>query len=561
MEDASFSSGSQEDHTDSPNGLCTHLRATLSDEADREKLIGKYKNVVAWNVNRTQDALHAMKRRKISSPSCDTCHLVLSRPLACLECSYAGCWVSGHTVSHLKDSNHGYCVDVKTGTIFCADCDDFIYDPAMESIHLSTVVSAEEKQTKFQVAKKAREPFRQWIPGSKDASALDGSSVLPCKGSQRGLLNLGQTCFLNVVLQSFLHNPLLRGFFLSDKHNSALCASKVCMCCEMDKLFAEIFSPTMTPFGPTSLLATTWNASSELSGYSQQDAHEFFISALNQIHTTSRGSTNVSCNCIIHSTFAGQLQSDVKCERCGNVTSTVDPMLDISLELKGKSSDSDNTLASCLRRYTQPEKLAAKEYSCSKCTKASAGEASKRLSIRKLPPVLSFQFKRFEHKTTDKSYPQKIDSSIRFPASINMAPYTTLVVTQKAKEKQKENDRAGHALMFRYPGPEAMYDYDLFAVINHEGQIDNGHYTNYARVQDEWYRFDDDKVTKSNLGACLGSLAYMCFYVKRHLDYKPYMTPTYVLARETEAVREKEMEQEKERARIKEVEDALLATV
>lgn len=60
-----------------------------------------------------------------------------------------------------------------------------------------------------------------------------------------------------------------------------------------------------------------------------------------------------------------------------------------------------------------------------------------------------------------------------------------------------------------------MYEYDLFAVINHEGQIDNGHYTNFARFQDEvslafalflrdsnrdwclllrkWYRFDDDK--------------------------------------------------------------------
>jgi ubiquitin C-terminal hydrolase len=30
-----------------------------------------------------------------------------------------------------------------------------------------------------------------------------------------------------------------------------------------------------------------------------------------------------------------------------------------------------------------------------------------------------------------------------------------------------------------------MYEYDLFAVINHEGHIDNGHYTNYARFQDE----------------------------------------------------------------------------
>jgi len=39
--------------------------------------------------------------------------------------------------------------------------------------------------------------------------------------------------------------------------------------------------------------------------------------------------------------------------------------------------------------------------------------------------------------------------------------------------------------LFRDLGPEAMYDYDLFAVINHEGQMNNGHYTNFARFQDE----------------------------------------------------------------------------
>ena len=25
----------------------------------------------------------------------------------------------------------------------------------------------------------------------------------------------------------------------------------------------------------------------------------------------------------------------------------------------------------------------------------------------------------------------------------------------------------------RYPGPEALYDYELFVLVNHEGQIDN----------------------------------------------------------------------------------------
>lgn len=42
-------------------------------------------------------------------------------------------------------------------------------------------------------------------------------------------------------------------------------------------------------------------------------------------------------------------------------------------------------------------------------------------------------------------------------------------------------------------GLDVLYEYELFTVINHEGQIDNGHYTNYARFKDEWFKFDDDK--------------------------------------------------------------------
>ncbi|KAJ7787016.1 hypothetical protein B0H14DRAFT_2399972, partial [Mycena olivaceomarginata] len=197
-------------------------------------------------------------------------------------------------------------------------------------------------------------------------------------------------------------------------------------------------------------------------------------------------------------------------------------------------------------RYTQPEKLGQKQYSWAKCGKA-AHEVSKRLTIRKLPPVLSFQFKCFEHKA-DKSTARKIDTRIQFPTTLNMAPFTTLVM--KAAEKEN-NGPSTH----RYLGPVAMYEYDLFAVINHEGQINNGHYTNYARFEDEWYRFDNDSASARELGSVLASPAYMCFYVKRNLDYKPHTTPSYVLTCETEAVREKEL------VRIKEFEEALLATV
>jgi hypothetical protein len=70
-----------------------------------------------------------------------------------------------------------------------------------------------------------------------------------------------------------------------------------------------------------------------------------------------------------------------------------------------------------------------------------------------------------------------------------------------------------------------------------------------------------NRVTLSNLGACLSSNAYMCFYVKRHLDYKPFMKPTYRLARDKDIVREQEQEKLKEMARMREVDDALMATI
>jgi ubiquitin carboxyl-terminal hydrolase 22/27/51 len=240
---------------------------------------------------------------------------------------------------------------------------------------------------------------------------LDNTTPLPCQG-QRGLLNLGQTCFLNATLQALLHNPLLRNYFLGDKHNPRWCKNKEdCACCELDRLFSATYAPPpQLPFGPTALLATTWRAAGSLAGYAQQDAHECLIALLNAAHASARGSTLLKCNCIVHSTFGGLLQSDVRCPRCNSLSETVDPCLDISLGL----APGQNALTGCLKRrvvlpysyiyffcgadatladrFTQPENLTLKDWTCQKCGKVSQ-EANKRLSIKRLPPVLSIQFK------------------------------------------------------------------------------------------------------------------------------------------------------------------------
>ncbi|OCH94803.1 cysteine proteinase [Obba rivulosa] len=536
---------------------CPHVASTFEDETNKTSTMETYRKIALWRVQRSQVVPNPAKRRKVSFPTCETCSSTMLRPFVCLGCQFTACWKNEHIKDHLGETGHILCIDVNSGSIYCRICCDFVYHSKAHRVNIAASVAAEERSTFFQeVRTGSREPFKPWTATGKEAAVLDTHLYVPCQ-ARRGLLNLGQTCFMNVILQSFVANPLFRNYFLSDKHNHKLCKTDDCTCCELDIVFSEVYSGTPGPYGPASFLATTWR-STELVGYSQQDAHEFFISTLNQIHSKTRGSTIFQCICVVHSTFSGLLQSDVKCERCGNVTTATDPMLDISLELKDKGGSAvgtELTLFSCLRKYTQPEKLGSNQYSCDKCGKASH-EASKRLSIRKLPPVLSFQFKRFEHKSGDKSAAHKIEAPVRFPATINMAPFTTLFM--EAKERDSQGNGNADAASFPHLGPEAIYEYDLFCVVCHEGQIDNGHYTCFARSHDEWYRYDDDKVSHSSLGACLGSQAYMCFYVKRRLEYEPYATPSYKKAREAEAIKEKERERA---ARMREVEDDLLATV
>lgn len=64
--------------------------------------------------------------------------------------------------------------------------------------------------------------------------------------------------------------------------------------------------------------------------------------------------------------------------------------------------------------------------------------------------------------------------------------------------------------------PEA-YLYDLFTVVVHEGSMNTGHYTNFSRHRDNWYRFDDDKVIPTTLAQVLSARAYQLCYRRRRL--------------------------------------------
>ena len=58
--------------------------------------------------------------------------------------------------------------------------------------------------------------------------------------------------------------------------------------------------------------------------------------------------------------------------------------------------------------------------------------------------------------------------------------------------------------------------YDLYAVTNHFGSLNGGHYTAFGKNPNgEWYNFNDSQVSESGEKAICSSSAYLLFYRRR----------------------------------------------
>jgi len=185
----------------------------------------------------------------------------------------------------------------------------------------------------------------------------------------------------------------------------------------------------------------------------------------------------------------------------------VDPFWDISLDLVTDDPNETLTLTDCLNRYTRVEHLGSTGMIwCNSCE--SNQESTKQLKFKTLPVVLCFHLKRFEHRTSYK----KIDNCVSFPEELDLALYTSdhdedeLVPTDgKLFNINKDSD----------------YRYSLYAVVNHVGSLDGGHYYAFIRhMRGMWFKCDDHWLTKVSREEVLSSPGYLLFYHKEVLYYE-----------------------------------------
>ncbi|CAH1394190.1 unnamed protein product [Nezara viridula] len=424
------------------------------------------------------------------------------RLMACMHCIYFGCYEQHYSL-HGSSKIHCIFVEIPSGNVFCMICEDFIYDAEVDEII--------KKCDEF-----SRRQYVIWKPTAYECKLLKEHckrvKVDPTTSiGMKGIINLGNTCFMNCIIQAFLHTPMLRDYFFTDKHICFAKTSTECLFCLMSKIYQRYYAEgDSTTLCLHDILFLVWKHDINLCGNNQKDAHEFFISARNLLHKVSSPPIHSqgSFNNIIDSIFHGKLQSDVVCQNCLNISTKIDPLWEISLDIPEPPSEG---LLECLYHFTRPEPLGSDgKINCSACN--SYQEGTKQLTFKLLPLIIVIQLKRFEQV---KFKYQKKCTYVPFPIDIDMYPFLSGV----RNNIEKKN-------LYKYSSyvqsnDHGDYRYSLYAVVVHKGTLSGGHYVAFIRrTNNKWFNCNDLLVIPVEIEEVLASEGYLLFYHKTVLPYE-----------------------------------------
>lgn len=333
-------------------------------------------------------------------------------------------------------------------------------------------------------------------------------------GGKVGLRNIGNTCFMNSVLQCLSNTKPLLEYTLKEDYvldkNKTTSKLKGALIIAYANLITSFWKDKSSSFvSPNSFKSQIQKFAPRFSGYQQQDAQEFLRYLLEGLHEDVNKVTQKPKHLQInddnfssdsekaaeywnnylrydHSKiveiFVGQLKSELKFDECGHRSVTFDPFWDLSLPVPKMRSECDIT--DCLSLFMKEEKLEGDESpTCAKCKKRRS--CTKRFSIQKFPPILVLHLKRF----SQERYSRKITTLVNFPIK-------SLDMTEFAAEK----------------GQQVMYN--LYAVSEHSGTTYGGHYTAKCKhpYTGEWNSFNDTHVSPCGANQAVSSEAYVLFF-------------------------------------------------
>ncbi|KAK8482608.1 hypothetical protein V6N11_066270 [Hibiscus sabdariffa] len=303
-----------------------------------------------------------------------------------------------------------------------------------------------------------------------------------------GLENLGNTCFLNSVLQCLTYTEPLVAYLQSGKHQNSCHIAGFCALCAIQKHVSRALQSTGRILAPNDLVSNLRCISRNFRNSRQEDAHEYMVNLLESMHKcclpsgVPSESPRAYERSLVHRIFGGRLRSQVKCLQCSYCSDTFDPFLDLSLEIVKADS-----LLKALKNFTTAELLdgGERQYQCQRCKQKV--RATKQLTVYNSPHVLTIHLKRFQAHNLG----QKIDRKVEFGPTIDMKPFVS-------------GSNEGHL------------KYTLYGVLVHHGwSTHSGHYYCFVRTSTGmWYSLDDNRVLQVSERTVLEQKAYMLFYVR-----------------------------------------------
>ena len=295
-----------------------------------------------------------------------------------------------------------------------------------------------------------------------------------------GLVNLGNTCYLNASLQIISHIPELNNYLLENNNYNENIDKIITI--EWLELYKIMWSNNCT-ISPKRFLYYSKEVSLKknilFSGNDQYDSIEYFNfiidsfhSSLNNTNTLKLIKTNNKIlnesidlyektnSSIIHILFTSFINyTYINSDTITFEFNKIEPTFSIELSIP---KISPITIEDCLEYTYKPETMSDLWFDEKTKTNKPLIKYSK---LCYLPHILVIHLKRWDYATLNKN-----NTLIHYNDVLDLFPYT--------EYNEKENCK-----------------YELFGIINHEGNVLGGHYYSYIKKNNKWLCFNDSSIS------------------------------------------------------------------
>jgi len=328
-----------------------------------------------------------------------------------------------------------------------------------------------------------------------------------------GLQNLGNTCFMNSVLQCLSHTYEFNEYLdTGDYKNKINRKPDSLVLMEWDKLRKMIWQENciISPGGFFTAIRKVARIKDKdlFTGFAQNDLPEFLTFLLDCFHESILREVDMKINGEIKNDtdklanecftmmknmykkeysemlkmFYGIHVSKIETASGKYINSSPEPFLMLDLAIPNKSNP---TLMDCFESYTEDEILTGDNKVFNEETKEKE-DAIKQIRFWSLSDILIITLKRFSNTGT------KNNINVDFPLE-------DLDLTKFIIGYNKDS-----------------YKYELYGICNHMGGVLGGHYTSYVKnSNNKWYHFNDQSVDEIDESEIKSEKAYCFFYRKK----------------------------------------------